>query len=122
MSDFIEKNDIDRVGLSVDSRAALDELVSDGLFKDSISGYRLAISFAVTRDVDFDQHEVNRPAGHMYLISQLDPDGVLAELVSELYPNVKGKKFRTLEKLADIGVLMLREEVLNSGSLVFWED
>ena len=122
MNDLTSKTDIDRVGLSEMSRIALDELVADGHFKDGISGYRLAISFAVMRKVNFEEHTVNRPAGHMYLISQLDPDRVFGSLIDEVYPEVKTEKYRTLEKLADIGIPMLKEELHQQGSLVFWED
>ena len=115
------KSDIDRVGLSEESRLALDELIADDLFKDSLSCYRMAISLALTKKIDVSDHVVVRPAGHMYLISQLDPDGFLAVAVSELIPNVGKQRYRPLEKLADRGVLMLKEEVQMRGTIIFWE-
>lgn len=121
MEEVLSKNDIDRVGLSEESRLALDELIADGLFKDSLSCYRMAISLALTKKIDVSDHVVVRPAGHMYLISQLDPDGFLAIAVSELIPNLANQRYRTLEKLADRGVLMLRQQVQTTGSIVFWE-
>lgn len=121
MEELPNKNDIDRVGLGEESRLALDELIADGLFKDSLSCYRMAISLALTKKIDVSDHVVVRPAGHMYLISQLDPDGVLATAVSELIPNVENQRYRTLEKLADRGVLLLKQEFQATGSIIFWE-
>lgn len=121
MNDLISKNDIDRVGLSEKSRLVLDELVDDGFFKDALSAYRLATSLSVFKKLDVSSHEVIRPSGHMYLISQLDPDGVLATVVSELFPNYQNQKYRLIERFADLGILMLQEEIKSHGSLVFWE-
>ena len=59
------KNDIDRLGLSEESRLALDELIADDLFKDSLSCYRMAISLALTKKIDVSDHVVVRPTGHM---------------------------------------------------------
>ena len=86
MNEETSKSDIDRVGLSETSRLILEELVADGHFKDAISGYRMAISFSIFKEVEFKEHAVNRPAGHMYLISQLDPEGIFGLLIEEMYP------------------------------------
>lgn len=116
------KSDIDRVGLSEGSRVILEELVADGHFKDAISGYRLAISFSIFNQIKFTHHSVNRPAGHMYLISQLDPEGVFRMLIDEIYPDLKAERYRSLEKLADIGLPELKKHISNKGTLVFWEE
>ena len=115
------RNDLDRVGLSEKGRTALDELVTDGYFKDALSCYRLAISISISRKVAIPTSDVIRPTGHMYLISQLDPDGVLGTVIEELFPELGKQKYRTLEKFADFGVLLLKEELQEHSSILFWE-
>ena len=121
MADQSTRNDIDRVGLTEKSRQALDELVNDGYFKDSLSGYRLAVSLAIKNQIDISDHTVIRPQGHMYLISQVDPDSIFATVISELFPQYKEEKYRALEKFADLGILQLKIEIEKSASLIFWE-
>lgn len=120
LGDIIRK-DTDRVGLSEEGRLALEELEGDGFLKDKLSGYRLAISVAIEKSLDISQHVVNRPAGHMYLQSQLDPEGVFSRVIDEIYPELQHEKYRTLEKLADLGIIHLNKEALKTGSLVIWE-
>ena len=121
MNEETSKNDIDRVGLSETSRLILEELVADGHFKDAISGYRMAISFSIFKEIEFKEHAVNRPAGHMYLISQLDPEGIFGLLIEEMYPEFQKERYRTLEKLADMGLPRLKDYIGDEGSLIFWE-
>ena len=116
------RKDIDRVGLSEESRMALDALHQDGYFKDLVSAYRLAVSFAITKELNFLEHNVERMnQSHMYLISQVDPHGAFATTIEELYPDHSTEKYRLLEKLADLGSIGLLEHVSATGSLVFWE-
>ena len=115
------QRDIDRVGLSESSRYALDELEGEGYLKDKLSGYRLAISYAIKNNIDIEEHKVVRNTGHMYLISQVDPDGIFATVIDELYPQFSQAKYRALEKFADLGIVEMKEEVLKTGSLIFWE-
>lgn len=115
------KKDIDRVGLSENSRFALDQLMADGHFKDMLSAYRLATALALTKKIDISEHHVDRHSGHMYLISQVDPDGVLARVIKELFPNLNDQEYRSLEKFADLGAKALLEHVNQHGTLVFWE-
>ena len=121
MNEETSKSDIDRVGLSETSRLILEELVADGHFKDAISGYRMAISFSIFKEIEFKEHAVNRPAGHMYLISQLDPEGIFGLLIEEMYPEFQKERYRTLEKLADMGLPRLKDYIGDEGSLIFWE-
>ena len=121
MNEETSKSDIDRVGLSETSRLILEEMVADGHFKDAISGYRMAISFSIFKKVEVKEHAVNRPAGHMYLISQLDPEGIFGLLIEEMYPEFQKERYRTLEKLADLGLPRLKDYIGDEGSLIFWE-
>ena len=116
------KSDIDRVGLSEESRIILDELVEEGHFKDALSAYRLAISSAILCNEKIEDHEVNRPAGHMYLISQLDPDQVIATVIEELFPQYSSHKYRMAEKFADKGVRLLKDKIEETGTVIFWEE
>ena len=57
----------------------------------------------------------------MYLISQLDPEGIFGLLIEEMYPEFQKERYRTLEKLADLGLPRLRH-IGDEGSLIFWEN
>jgi len=119
LHDSTHRKDIDRVGLSASSRLALDELVLDGHFKDSISCYRFAVALAIKENLDIQNHKVERPAGHMYLISQFDPESAFAAVIEELMPEYRDEKYRALEKYADLGTILLNEKVNQSGSIIF---
>ena len=121
MTETLTQNDIDRVGLSEKSKNILDNLVAEGYFKDSLSVYRLAVSLAIKNQIDIFEHKVNRPQGHMYLISQVDPNSIFAIVIAELFPEYKDQKYRALEKFADLGVQLLQEQITQNGSVVFWE-
>ena len=96
--------------------------MADDLFKDNLSAYRLAVSLAIHKRIDIKEHQVNRGASHMYLISQVDPDGIFSNVIETLFPEYKNQKYRALEKFADLGMLKLKDEIdKNNGSLVFWE-
>ena len=116
------KRDTDRVGLSLEGRMRLDEIMADGHFKDNISCYRFAVAVALRQNTDIDKHVVVRPTGHMYLISQIDPDGIIGKVLEEINPKVKGEKYRALEKYADLGMHILSEGIYASGKLIFWDD
>ena len=120
MSEDYQKKDLDRLGLSEKSRMILDELVSDDYFKDGLSAYRLAISYIVYNKIDVDNHQMKR-AGDMYKISQLDPESTLATIVAENYPAQAQNTYRFLEKCADLGIMLLKDEIDKNGSIVFWD-
>ena len=77
MNEETSKNDIDRVGLSETSRLILEELVADGHFKDAISGYRMAISFSIFKEVEFKEHAVNNQRATCILSVSLTLKGFL---------------------------------------------
>jgi len=110
------KRDTDRVGLSLEGRMRLDEIMADGHFKDNISCYRFAVAVALRQNTDIDKHVV------VYLISQIDPDGIIGKVLEEINPKVKGEKYRALEKYADLGMHILSEGIYASGKLIFWDD
>jgi len=119
MIDGSIKNDIDRLGLSDESRQVFDELLADGYFKDGLSCYRLAVSVAIKNNIQVSSHSVKRPQGHMYLISQFDPEGIFAAVIIDLFPEFKEEKYRFLEKFADLGMIFLQKEIDKNNSLIF---
>lgn len=116
-----DRNDADRVGLSESSRIILEELVSDRYFKDNMSAYRMAFSFAIYNNIDISEHSVYRPQGHMYLISQIDPKGHIANVIKELYPSLDKEVYRSLEKFADLGLPQLQKALEANKSIAFWK-
>ena len=117
-----EGKDVGRFGLSSESRLALDEMVADGFFKDDMACYRLAVSLGIFYKLDISSHKVNDPKGHMYLISQLDPHGIFARVIGDLFPKYENTRYRALERFADLGVIALKEHINKTGSIVFWEN
>ena len=115
-----ERKDTDRLGLSERSRQILDEIQADCNFNSSLSIYRLAVACGIYEKVDISNHIVNRPSGHMYLISQFDPDNIFANVIDNLFPHLKSQKYRALEKFADLGVHRLHEHLQRSNDVVFW--
>ena len=113
------KRDTDRVGLSQEGRILLEEIMADGHFKDSMSCYRFAVSIALRENIDIEKHVVVRPQGHMYLISQIDPDGIIGKVIGEINPKVKAVKYRALEKYADLGMQILSNGLQATGRLIF---
>ena len=113
-----ERKDVDRVGLSESSRLKLDELVHDGIFKDNLSCYRFAVSLALYADLDISSHEVNRPQGHMYLISQVDPENIFKKVIVELLPDYADQPYRALEKLADLGLSDVQKRYHENGLIL----
>jgi hypothetical protein len=114
------RKDIDRVGLSEAGANALEIVMQDGHFKDKIACYRFAVALALKEDIDISNHNVVRPTGHMYLQSQIDPDGIFATAIAETNPRYKSIKYRALERYADLGIQLLASK-LNAGEhILYW--
>lgn len=114
------QRDTDRVGLSEEGLNALNVLMSDGNFKDRMACYRFATSVALKENLDISGHTVNRPAGHMYLQSQIDPEGFLGFAIAEINPRFGAIKYRALERYADLGVRLLAKKVEEGESILYW--
>ena len=120
MPDSEQRNDIDRVGLSDKSRAILDEIMADSVFKDGVDAYRLAAALAIKHGVDISEHTVKRQ-NHIYLQSQIDPNQIFGEVITAKFPQFKDQKYRSLEKFADLGMVLLKDLIDQKGGLEFWE-
>ena len=120
MSENEQRGDTDRVGISDESRLLLDEMMADGFFKDAVDAYRLAAAQAIAKNIDIGTHSVKRE-GHMYLISQVDPDHVFGEVISARFPKYGRNRYRALEKFADVGMRLLKEHIEKNGALDFWK-
>ena len=115
------QKDIDRVGLSEEGHNALIGIMDDDHFKDKMSCYRFSIAIALRERLDIRSHNVIRPSGHMYLISQIDPDGYFGVAIEELNPSLKHIKYRALEKYADLGIKLLSQKLLENGKIIYWD-
>lgn len=119
MADEEQRGDIDRVGLSDESRVIFDEIMADGLFKDGVDAYRLAAAIAIWHDVDIRNHVVKRQ-NHIYLQSQVDPDQNFGAVIAARFPEYSRQRYRSLEKFADKGMSILRNSIDDQDGLEFW--
>ena len=116
----LTQKDIDRVGLSEAGTSAMEIVMQDGHFKNQMACYRFAVAFALKEKVDISNHIVVRPAGHMYLQSQIDPDGIFAIAIAETNANYKNVKYRALERYADLGVQLLAKKLDAGEHILYW--
>ena len=119
MRDSEQKGDIDRVGLSDSSRVLFDEILADKFFKDGVDAYRLAAALAINEGLNINDHVVKRQ-NHIYLQSQVDPEQILGEVIAARYPQYARQRYRSLEKLADLGMLLLKKQIDHGDGLEFW--
>ena len=115
----LSQKDIDRVGLSEAGTNALEIVMQEGHFKNQMACYRFSVALAIKEEIDISNHIVNRPAGHMYLQSQIDPDGIFATAIAETNSKYKNVKYRALERYADLGVQLLAKK-LDAGEHIFY--
>lgn len=115
----VSQKDIDRVGLSEAGTNALEIVMQEGHFKNQMACYRFAVALAIKEEVDITNHSVMRPAGHMYLQSQIDPDGIFATAIAETNSKYKNVKYRALERYADLGIQLLAKK-LDAGEHIFY--
>ena len=71
-------------------------------------------------EIDISNHNVVRPAGHMYLQSQIDPDGIFATAIAETNPRYKNIKYRALERYADLGIQLLASKLDAGEHILYW--
>lgn len=116
----LTQKDIDRVGLSEAGSNAMEIVMQDGHFKNQMACYRFSVALALKEKVDISNHHVVRPAGHMYLQSQIDPDGIFATAIAETNPKYKNVKYRALEKYADLGVQLLAKKLDAEEHILYW--
>ena len=114
------QKDIDRVGLSEAGANAMEIVMQDGHFKNQMACYRFAIGLALKEEIDISNHNVVRPAGHMYLQSQIDPDGIFATAIAETNPRYKNIKYRALERYADLGIQLLASKLDAGEHILYW--
>jgi len=106
--------DIKNIGISERMDMKLKEFTeSDNLFVEMKDGYRLAASIAIYKNLKFeDRVLVNRK--NKYDVGGVDEDSIFKNIISEKYPHLKGLEYRSLEKLADVGVEYLAEKISDS--------
>ena len=115
--ELAERNDIDRVGLNEATRVVFDEILADNYFRDGIDAYRLAAALAIEAELDIEHHSVKRQ-NHMYLQSQVDPEQIFSNLIRTKYPQYKNHVYRSLERFADLGIMLLKERIDQTGQIM----
>jgi hypothetical protein len=97
------------LGLSEDAHAKLTRLRDDGLFAEMRDAYRIAIALAITEGKIA---PAGKPRPHTYInAGSLDPDGVLRDVIAELFEGREGQPYEVAERLGEAGVLVLWDRV-----------
>ena len=110
--------DTDRIHLSKQNKLFLDELVADGFFKDGLSAVRYATSYALKCKLNYQAHKISdRTENHIYLVSQVDPDGLLKNALLLLNPMDSNTPHKHLEKAADIGLAEIQQQLSKTDQL-----
>lgn len=108
--------DLKNIGLSEKSNELLTDMVEKKVFDDALDGYRLATSLAIVDEMNPNDHEIiNRM--NKYDVGGVDPDGKFKKAVAALMPEKKGIEYRTIEKLADMGIMKLSDHVDTYGEI-----
>jgi len=103
--------DIRNIGLSERMQMNLKELVeADGLFVEMRDGYRLAASLAIYKNLNFESRILENRK-NMYDVGGVDEDAIFKNIIKEKYPHLEGQEYRSLEKLADIGIEYLSNKI-----------
>lgn len=112
-------NDKSQVALSLEGNDHIEHLVERyKWFKDGIDAYKVAVSIALARGKNFaDSPPVTRKQTK-YGVSSLDGDGRMRDMIISLRPDLDKRPYAASEWLAEIGLMILRDE-LDNGRLLF---
>ena len=107
------------IGISEKMDLRLKELVSDGLFKNEMDGYRLAVCIAIHKKLDFKNRILanKKTKYHTGTIDPIDQGSILKNVISEIYPSQKDNAYKALEQLADVGIEYLSSYFENNNNL-----
>lgn len=105
------EKDIKDVGLSEHLVEKLREMTEENqLFSQMQDGYRLAVSLAISKNLNINNVNLTRRK-NMYAVGAIDEDQVFKYIIRENYPNFANQEYRALEKLADLGITFLSENI-----------
>src|SRR4051794_16083362 len=105
------RKDLTQLGASAATRETLETLKRRGHVSDMLDGYRLAISVAIAfgrKPVEESDDERTT----MYAAGNLDPDHEIRRVIREVYPEWQETPMRAAEDLAEQGVSILAENMV----------
>ena len=106
--------DLKNIGISERMDMKLKELTeSDKLFVEMKDGYRLAASIAIYKNLKFEDRILENRK-NKYDVGGVDEDSIFKNIIAEKYPHLKGQEYRSLEKLADVGMEYLANKISNN--------
>mgnify|MGYP001331689452 CR=1 FL=1 len=99
------------VGLSEKMNMKLKSLTeADNIFKDETDGYRLAASLAIYKNLPFEDRKLDN-YDNKYRVEAIDENAIYKNIIKEKYPHLEGQEYRAFEKLADVGMEYLSEQI-----------
>jgi hypothetical protein len=109
------------VRLTDDAHAKLTQLKDSGIFGEMLDGYRMAIGIALAEGI-IDSPENRR--GRTYLnAGSLDPDGVIRDVIVEMFPASEGSPYEIAERLAEAGIQVLSARIESNPEVgVFFKE
>jgi hypothetical protein len=95
--------DVNTVGISLEAHRLLEQMKNDGVFKEMADGYRLGVALAISRG----QVGTEEVKGRRTFLSHasLDPQGLMRDMISELFPEARDRPYAFLQRLAEYGVM-----------------
>ena len=108
--------DTANIGLSSAMHANLSEMQDNGIFTSMLDGYRLAVSIAIKHQLQVEDTSLP-DRKNMYDVGGVDENFIFRNAIALIYPTQKGREYKYLEKLADVGVKFLYKNYDQNGSL-----
>lgn len=92
------------VGLTESTHAVLRRLKEEGVFNEMRDAYRFGIALAIAKG-QIAPEDIK--VGTILNVGSLDPDGLIQDIVIELYSDAESRPYRYVERLAEWGVAEL---------------
>lgn len=101
------------IGVSLDSQATLDRLMSTNMFREQVDAARLALSVGLLGNPDCPSQEERTTKWN---VGTFDPTGEVRDLVACFRPGV-ASPYRESEILIEIGLKVLKSHLVTHGQL-----
>ena len=106
-----------QIGLTSAGQAAIEVLMTDGLFASETDAYKFGISYAIAAGLDLDEAPNGGYTTKYNAMGGIDIDGVIRDLIEVLGVGDPGRPYVTAEKLAELGVTEVARRLEGSESL-----
>jgi hypothetical protein len=97
----MSEEDITNVGLTENTHIMLKKLKINRIFNEMHDGYRFGIALAIARGLTAPE---NLKIETFLSVSTLDKDGMLRNLITELYPEARERPYAMAQRLAEAGL------------------